>query len=98
MYRSELAKEVAEKFKLPKARAVKIMKYIDNKVIESLKNNERVEFNRFGSFYTKTHKERTARNLKTGEKCIVPERVVVHFRASKSYRSIPTSQKLIGVK
>lgn len=38
----------------------------------------------FGSFQTKTHKARTARNPRTGEQIDVPEATRLTFKASKA--------------
>jgi len=53
------------------------------KLKESLKQGERVEFRGFGSFSVKKRKPKKARNPGTGETVYLPERFVPVFKASK---------------
>lgn len=53
------------------------------KLKESLRQGERVEFRGFGSFSVKKRKPKKARNPGTGETVYLPERFVPVFKASK---------------
>lgn len=46
----------------------------------------RVEIRGFGSFSLASRKARTARNPRTGEKVLVPERKVPHFKPGKELK------------
>lgn len=45
-----------------------------------------VNFQKFGSFITKTTKERNARNIKTGETIKVPAKTKVAFKVSPKWK------------
>ena len=53
-------------------------------LIDCLNTEGVVKFVGFGRFELKTMKEKSARNLKTGESCIVPEHKKVKFYAGEA--------------
>ena len=53
---------------------------------KSLATGERIEIRGFGSFGLNHRPPRLGRNPKTGEKVLVPEKYVPHFKAGKELR------------
>ena len=54
-------------------------------IVESVKNESRVEIRGLGSFFLRTFKSKVGRNPKTGETVVLPEgRKTIRFRASKT--------------
>ena len=84
MTKSELIAKVA--IKNPHLMLKDIEKITDvffGRLIEALATGKRVEFRGFGSFYTSVRTPRTAKNPRTGEKVLVGERRIPHFKAGK---------------
>lgn len=52
--------------------------------VATLAADESVIVRGFGSFKTVTRKARTARNPKTGEEVLVPEKIQLSFKAAKA--------------
>ena len=61
------------------------------KLIDFMSSNlyrgERIEIRGFGTFCLHTHRSRSARNPKTGEKIALERRNTVHFKPSKELKS-----------
>ena len=55
-------------------------------MIQSLADGHRIEIRGFGSFALSQRAPRICRNPKTGEKVMVPGKVVPHFKAGKALR------------
>lgn len=53
---------------------------------ETLTKGDEINLVGFGSFAVKTHKERTGRNPKTGEKLTIPAKKVPSFKAGKGLK------------
>ena len=53
---------------------------------ETLTKGDEINLVGFGSFAVKTHKERTGRNPKTGEKLTIPAKKVPRFKAGKGLK------------
>jgi integration host factor subunit beta len=53
---------------------------------QALANGDRIEIRGFGSFGLNHRPPRTGRNPKTGERVMVPEKYVPHFKAGKELR------------
>lgn len=51
----------------------------------ALAKGETLYLRGFGTFSPKTRKAKTARDISKGTTIVVPERVVPHFKASKSF-------------
>ena len=56
-------------------------------MISSLASGQRIEIRGFGSFDINHRPPRTARNPKTGEKVVVPEKFVLQFKAGKALKA-----------
>lgn len=66
----------------------KAVKEIIELIICAICNNRRVEVRGFGSFCLHQHKDRQARNPKTGEALLSCKKQVVHFKAGKVLREL----------
>ena len=84
MTRSELNIQLSSKF--PNLSAADIKSCVDH-ILENigygLLNGKRTEIRGFGTFSHRIRSSRAARNPKTGEGVIVPNKAVIHFKFSK---------------
>ena len=87
MTKSELIARLAERY--PQLIA-KDADFAVNTILEamtqSLAVGQRIEIRGFGSFALNTRPPRVGRNPKSGEKVLVPEKRVPHFKAGKELR------------
>lgn len=83
MLKSEIEEKIAEEFKLEKQTSKKILNVIIDTLIDSIKNNNRIEIRGFGSFFPKKYDSYKGRNPKTGDSIDVPVKVLPIFRPSK---------------
>lgn len=89
MTRSELIAALTARFQNLVAKDAEIsVKEILDAIGNSLRKGNRVEIRGFGSFGLNYRPARTGRNPKTGEKVLVPEKYVPHFKAGKEMREI----------
>ena len=61
----------------------KLISLILNEIKNTLKRNERVELRGFGVLSTRTQKESIRRNPKTGQKVMVKQKKIIHWKMSK---------------
>ncbi|KMY85768.1 Integration host factor beta subunit [Candidatus Paraburkholderia calva] len=87
MTKSELVAQLATRFPQFVIKdadfAVKMM--LDS-MSEALANGHRIEIRGFGSFGLNRRPSRVGRNPKSGEKVLVPEKFVPHFKPGKELR------------
>lgn len=83
MTRREIVKKVTEKTGLSQLQAKVAVQETLSAMIDHLVKDGRLELRNFGVFEIHTRKERIARNPRTGEKVMVPERKVVTFKPGK---------------
>lgn len=81
--KKEFAYRLAEKGNFYKKYAVKAVDLFWDTLVEYLEEGNTVNFYGYGSFKMKTYREGEARNPKTGESCIVPERKKIKFCPSR---------------
>lgn len=62
------------------------VKTIIDSMVQSLAAGHRVEIRGFGSFTLSQRAPRVGRNPKTGDKVMVPGKMVPHFKAGKALR------------
>lgn len=62
------------------------VKIIQEQMIDSLANGDRIEVRGFGSFSLNYRRPKMARNPKTGQAVPLPGRYVVHFKPGKELR------------
>ena len=87
MTKSELIAQLAERFpQLVAKDADYAVKMILGAMTGALARGDRIEIRGFGSFALNYRPPRTGRNPKSGEKVLVPEKYVPHFKAGKELR------------
>ncbi len=99
MKKSELLEYLVKEF--PEFRNEDLDEILDGTfeaMIEALANDETIEIRGLGSFKTKVRRGREARNPKTGERIVVPERRVVHFKMGKKLKSKLFSKNQLATK
>ncbi|HEX4457103.1 MAG TPA: HU family DNA-binding protein, partial [Polyangia bacterium] len=65
--KSELIDQVADKLRLPKARAEQIVDTIFDSMVNALKQGDGIEIRGFGSFTVREYKGYEGRNPRTGD-------------------------------
>ena len=83
MRRSEIEKELSEKFNLHTSQSEQILDTIIDQMTQALEDDGRIEIRGFGSFFTKKYEAYSGRNPRTGKPVHVPEKKLPHFRPSK---------------
>ena len=84
MTKSDLINRLAEKHnQLPVKDAEMAVKMVLDVMASSLADGQRIEIRGFGSFSLNHRPARMGRNPKSGEKVMVPEKFVPHFKAGK---------------
>ena len=83
MNKTELIAAVAEKASISKKESEVVINAALDTIIDSLKNDEKVQLVGFGSFETKHRAERTGRNPKTKGSITIAASKVPTFKAGK---------------
>jgi len=87
MTKSELVEKLAARFPQLLLRDADIsVKTILDAMSEALAEGHRIEIRGFGSFGLNRRPPRVGRNPKSGERVLVPEKRVPHFKAGKELR------------
>ncbi|SDW97222.1 DNA-binding protein HU-beta [Alicyclobacillus hesperidum] len=81
MNKSELARHAAQKSGLTLKQGEEVVNAIFDTIAEALESGEKVQILGFGTFEVKDRAERTARNPRTGETIVVPQRRATTFKA-----------------
>lgn len=84
MNKTDLINQIAFKSELTKCDSKKALDAIIDSIIEALKNKDSVKLIGFGSFEITERAERRGVNPQTGQSIIIPSRVAVRFKSSKS--------------
>ena len=84
MNKKELISVIAESTGLSKAEAQKAVQGFMETVAQSLARGEVITVVGFGGFSAVQRRERTMKNMRTGEKIVIAARKAVKFRAGKS--------------
>jgi len=88
MTKSDLIAKMAARYpQLIFKDAEEAVKAILSAMSATLVNAKRIEIRGFGSFAINYRSSRTGRNPKTGEKVLVPEKCVPHFKAGKELKA-----------
>jgi len=82
MKKSDIEKELSQKFDLNSVESRKVLDAIINAMTEMLRDGERIEIRHFGSFFTKDYEPYEGRNPRTGEKIDIGEKTLPLFRVS----------------
>jgi nucleoid DNA-binding protein len=80
----KIVQTIAEELGLAQVQAKQIVQKTFESIVNALVEDGRVELRKFGVFEVRRRKPRTARNPRTGEKVIVPERCVVAFQPGQA--------------
>ena len=96
MNKTELIAAVAEKASISKKESEVVINAALDTIIDSLKNDEKVQLVGFGSFETKHRAERTGRNPKTKESITIAASKVPTFKAGKAFKDTLTLD-IVGI-
>lgn len=88
MTKKDIVRTISEEVGLTQQQTKKIVQKTFDAIIDSLLREGRIELRNFGVFEVKTRAARKARNPRTGEEVVVPEKHVVTFKPGKHMESI----------
>ena len=83
MTKKEIVRTISEEIGLTQLQTKEIVQKTFNAIVEALVEENRIELRNFGVFEVKRRAPRKARNPRTGEKVLVPEKFVVTFKPGK---------------
>ena len=83
MTKKEIVKAISEEIGLPQLKTTEIVQKTFDAIVETLVADGRIELRNFGVFEVKKRAARKARNPRTGDKVMVPERFVVTFKPGR---------------
>ena len=83
MTKKEMARAIAEEVGIHQTQAQEVVQRVFDRITETLVREGRLELRNFGVFEVKKRKPRKARNPRTGEKVMVPARMVVTFKPGR---------------
>jgi DNA-binding protein HU-beta len=86
MTKSELVRELAEDFELPRRQVTELVEAMLEKITEVLKTGDKVQLTPFGQFRIRDRAARIARNPQTGEPVNVPAKRVLKFTAGRTLK------------
>ena len=84
MTRKDISRVISEELGLPQLQTSRIVRTLLDAIVNTLAKHGRVELRNFGVFEVKWRKSRKGRNLRTGEKVIVPEKCTVTFKPGQA--------------
>ena len=79
MTKIDIIRTISEQAGLTQIQIKQIVQHILDSIVSTVATEGRVELRNFGVFEVKKHKARKARNPRTGESVMVPERCTVVF-------------------
>ena len=83
MTKKEIVKTISEQIGLTQLKTKEIVQKTFDAIVETLVTEGRIELRNFGVFEVKKRAARKARNPRTGDKVLVPEKYVVTFKPGK---------------
>jgi integration host factor subunit beta len=83
MTKKEIAKKIADKAGIPQLTVIEIVQMVFDGITQILVEEGNIELRNFGVFKVRNRKARKARNPRTGEAVMVPERKTVTFKAGR---------------
>ena len=95
MTKKEMAKNIAENLGLTASVVMEVIQKALDGIIDAVVDEGRIELRNFGVFEVVTRKPRQARNPRTGETVMVPERRIVRFTPGKEMAVRVEKSKLI---
>jgi len=103
MTRSDLVNQLAERFgQLTQRDSEFAVKTMLDAMSDALGRGHRIEIRGFGSFSINRRPPRLGRNPRSGEKVMIPEKLVPHFKPGKALREsvddkLPASTETPGL-
>ena len=83
MTKKEIVRTISEEIGLTQLQTKEIVQKTFDAIVEALVAEHRIELRNFGVFEVKRRAPRQARNPRTGDKVLVPEKYVVTFKPGK---------------
>jgi len=83
MTKKEIVKTISDEIGLTQLKTKEIVQKTFDAIVETLVSEGRIELRNFGVFEVKKRAARKARNPRTGDKVLVPEKYVVTFKPGK---------------
>ncbi|MGA2617050.1 MAG: HU family DNA-binding protein [Thermoguttaceae bacterium] len=83
MTKKDIVRTISEEIGLTQLQTKEIVQKTFNAIVEALVEKGRIELRNFGVFEVKRRAPRKARNPRTGDKVLVPEKYVVTFKPGK---------------
>ena len=83
MTKKDIVRTISDEVGLTQQQTKKIVQRTFDSIIDALVRDGRIELRNFGVFEVKPRAARRARNPKTGDEVIVPEKHVVTFKPGK---------------
>ncbi|MEO1614574.1 MAG: HU family DNA-binding protein [Planctomycetota bacterium] len=87
MTKKDIVRTISDEVGLTQQQTKKIVQRTFDSIIDTLVREGRIELRNFGVFEVKSRAARRARNPKTGDEVIVPEKHVVTFKPGKYMES-----------
>ena len=84
MTKKDIIRVISEELGLPQHQASSIVQKLFDAIVNILVKDGRVELRNFGVFEVRWRKARNARNPRTGEKVMVPNRCTVIFKPGQA--------------
>jgi DNA-binding protein HU-beta len=98
MTKSELVRQLAEDFELPRRQVTELVEALLDKITAVLKTGDKVALTPFGQFRIRDRAARIARNPQTGEPVNVPAKRVLKFTAGRTLKDAVGAPKRGGAK
>jgi nucleoid DNA-binding protein len=90
----EIIRTIAERAALTQAQTTEVVQMLLESVIETVLEEGRCELRNFGVFEVKSRRPRKARNPRTGETMLLPERQAVVFKPGRTFEERLTAERL----
>jgi|SRR6185312_5190977 DNA-binding protein HU-beta len=97
MRKSELVRELAEEFELPRRQVDELLTGMLDKITDVLKSGDKVQLTPFGQFKVRDRAARIGRNPMTGEPVKIPAKRVLRFLAGRALKeAVGTAKRRSG--
>lgn len=83
MTKRDIVRVISEQVGVSQVQTREIVQRTFDAILETLAREGRIELRNFGVFEVKRRKARTARNPRTGDPVVVPDRFVIRFKPGK---------------
>ena len=86
--KKDIIKQISEKTGLSQVETKQVVQGLFDSIVDILATDGRIELRNFGVFMVRTRAERKARNPRTGEEVIVPQRRIVTFKSGRKMQAL----------